>query len=515
MSAKYIEIMDTTLRDGEQMKNVSYSAEEKLAIARILLEELQVDRIEITSARVSLGEEKSARMILDWAKKIDKRSQVEILGFVDGNRSVDWIRSVGGFCLNLLVKGSLRHLEGQLKKTKEEHLSQILETLEYAEKHDFKVNIYLEDWSNGMRHSRDYVYYLLDHLKGTSIRRFMLPDTLGIFYPNEVRESIQDLLRRYPELHFDFHGHNDYGLGTANTLVAIEEGVSGVHLTVNGMGERAGNSSLDEVVVALNDFFPDRFCHGIQERALSKASKKVEIFSGLRLAFNKPILGENVYVQTAGLHADGDLKGGLYANLLNPDRFGKVRSYALGKLSGMASIEQNLQKLNISLSSEDKKKVLAKVIELGDKKEIITEEDLPYIISDVLETPSKRAFQIRECRIITSISMRPIAAVLVSYQGEEVEETAMGDGGYDAFVKAIRKIAEHFQIELPILEDYSVIIPPGGKTDALVQTTITWNVPENGQKSHAYSFKTKGVDSDQVLSAVEATEKMINRSLNL
>ncbi|MDH5680753.1 MAG: 2-isopropylmalate synthase [Spirochaetota bacterium] len=496
--------MDTTLRDGEQMKNVSYSIQEKLSLAKMLLDEVKVDRLEITSARVSEGEKNSAKAIIDWAIQENKLRQIEILGFVDHCKSVDWIKLVGGRGLNLLCKGSLNHLSKQLKQTKEEHVKRITDTIRYAAENDFNVNVYLEDWSNGMRHSRDYVIDLITDLKALPIKRFMLPDTLGIFYPGETKAMIEELIKLFPDLHFDFHGHNDYGVASANSLAAIEGGASGIHVTVNGMGERAGNTPLDELVAGMNDFphLKDTVTNSVNEKVLAKVSKEVEIFSGMKISFNKPIMGENVYTQTAGIHADGDKKGNLYANPLLPERFGRKRDYALGKLSGMANLDNHLAEMDIDLNPEEKKKVLQRIVELGDKKEIITEEDLPYIISDVLETPSERPFKIKSCVVVTSTSLKPMATVLVSYNGEEVQETSTGDGGYDAFMKAIRKVGEHFKLTFPRLENYYVIIPPGGKTDALVQTSITWI---NGK-----SFKTKGVDSDQVLSAVEATEKMIN-----
>ncbi len=497
--------MDTTLRDGEQMKAISYTSQEKLSLTKLLLEDVRVDRIEITSARVSAGELKTSQIILDWAKKENRLHQIEILGFVDKNKTVDWLTEVGCKGLNLLSKGSMNHLTGQLRKTKEEHLFDIKQTVDYAYSKDIRTNLYLEDWSSGMRNSKDYVFYLIDELKNTAIKRFLLPDTLGILYPTEAKSFFMELTERYPGVHFEYHGHNDYGLGTANTLSAIEGGASGVHLTVNGMGERAGNTPLDEVVAGMNDFpnLKNRVQNNINESALSKISKEVELFSGLKLAFNKPILGENVFTQAAGLHADGDLKGNLYANPLIPERFGRKRSYALGKLSGMASLESNLAELDIELTVEEKKMILQKIVELGDKKENITEEDLPYIISDVLETPIEKPFKIKSCIVVTSNNLKPMATVLVEYNDREIQEISSGDGGYDAFMKAIRKIGAYFNLEFPKLENYSVTIPPGGKTDALVQTTITW--------AGEQYFKTKGVDSDQILSAVEATEKMINK----
>lgn len=505
---KKIEIMDTTLRDGEQMKGVSYFPQEKLTIAKILLEEVKVDRIEIASAKVSKGEEQSVAEIIEWARKANRVEQIEILGFVDKTESVDWICSFGAKVMNVLTKGSINHLTKQLRKTKEQHVQDIKETVGYAHKKGIICNVYFEDWSNGMIYSRDYVYYLLDNLREEAIQRFMLPDTLGILYSFQVYEFIKEILARYPDLHFDFHAHNDYGLATANTLVAVDAGIKGVHCTVNGMGERTGNAPLEEVVVGLHDFL--KIKTKIEEKQLSHLSKTVEAFSGCRIAFNKPICGSNVFTQTAGIHADGDSKGNLYVSSLFPERFGRRRQYSLGKLSGRSNLEYNLKEIGIELTKEQKKNVLERVIELGDRKEAITAGDLPYIISDVLETPQEKTFKLKLCNIVTSMELKPTAVVKLQYKDKvkkkevQLEESAQGDGGYDAFMNAIRKIAKKIDYTLPSLLDYTVTIPPGGKTDALVQCTITW-----GWQNHK-TFITKGVNSDQVLAAIEATEKMLN-----
>ena len=337
----------------------------------------------------------------------------------------------------------------------------------------------------------------------------MLPDTLGILYSSQVYEFIKEILARYPNLHFDFHAHNDYGLATANTFMAIEAGIKGVHCTVNGMGERTGNAPLDEVVVGLHDFL--KIKTGIKEKHLFHLSKTVEAFSGQRIAFNKPISGFNVFTQTAGIHADGDKKGNLYVTSLFPERFNRKRQYSLGKLSGKSNLEYNLEEIDIELTKAQKKRVLERIIELGDRKETITAGDLPYIISDVLETPQKKIFELKSCNIITSTELKSTAIIKLLYRKEEqdkkieLEESAQGDGGYDAFMNAIRKIAKKIDYPLPTLLDYTVNIPPGGKTDALVQCTITWGWQQNHK-----TFITKGINPDQVLAAIEATEKMLN-----
>ena len=504
-----IEIMDTTLRDGEQMQDVSYTPGEKLAIAKVLLEDVKVDHVELTSALVSEGERGAVREVITWAQEHGLTDAIEVLGFTDVHRSVDWIRDLGCTVMNLLAKGSLRHVTTQLGKQPSEHFADIGATVEYASDHGVRCNIYLEDWSGGMLDSPDYVLAMLDELAGMGVWRIMLPDTLGLLSPPQVRRFVGDLVSRYPGLRFDFHGHDDYGVATANTLAAVEAGASCVHCTINGMGERAGNTPLDEVVVGIHDFLGRRT--NIDETKLITACERVEVFSGRRVSFNKPIVGPNVFTQTAGIHADGDHKGDLYASRLSPERFARRRRYALGKLSGKRSLEFNLADLGIVLDDEQSRLVLERIKELADRKQTITQDDLPFIISDVLETPHNRQFILRSCVVVSSIGLKPVATIKLACRNgtgefDEYEASDQGDGGYDAFMNAVRRIAGKLGLNLPRLADYNVSIPPGGKSDALVQCSITWTHPDRPGEV----FNTKGVHSDQVLAAAQATEKMLN-----
>ena len=500
---RHIEIMDTTLRDGEQTSGVSFSASEKLTIAQLLLTEVKVDRIEVASARVSEGEFQAVKKIIDWAKTKGFINKIEVLTFVDGDTSVNWMLQTGARVMNLLTKGSLNHLTHQLKKTPEQHFKEVGEVIALAGKNNIDCNIYLEDWSNGMRHSQEYVFQYLDFLAAQPIKRILLPDTLGILIPAETREYISAIVKRYPHIHFDFHAHNDYDLGIANVLEAVNAGAKGLHLTVNGMGERAGNAPLASAIAVLNDFVPG-IKTSVIEKSLYSASRLVETFSGLRIPMNKPVVGENVFTQTAGIHADGDKKKNLYFNDLMPERFGRQRKYALGKTSGKANIENNLLQLGIELSDAELKKVTQRIIELGDKKETVTQSDLPYIISDVLDSNTfEENVRIEDYVLTNSRNLRPSATIKINIKGELYEAHAQGDGQYDAFMNVLKKIYRKKSLELPVLTDYIVHIPPGGKSDALCETIITWRL-ENKE------FKTHGLDSDQTVSAIIATQKMLN-----
>ena len=503
MTHRSIEIMDTTLRDGEQTSGISFSASEKLTIARLLIEELRVDRIEVASARVSEGEYQAVQNIIEWASKNGYIDQVEILTFVDQGKSLQWMKDTGAKVQNLLTKGSLNHLTYQLKKTPEQHFEDIQINLAQAQKEGITSNIYLEDWSNGMRNSIEYVYQFLDFLTTQPVKRILLPDTLGVLIPSEASDYLSALRTRYPDLHFDFHAHNDYDLGVANVLEAVKAGVHGLHLTMNGMGERAGNAPLASVVAVLNDYVPEVKIN-VEESALYKVSKLVETFSGFKIPANKPVVGDNVFTQTAGIHADGDNKHNLYFNDLMPERFGRKRKYALGKTSGKANIEKNLQELGLKLSQEDIKKVTQRIIKLGDKKEVVTQNDLPYIISDVLDSKSYTdTVKIKSYVLNHAKGLKPSATVAIQIEEEIIEEHAQGDGQYDAFMNALKKVYEHKNMVLPQLIDYAVRIPPGSSSDALCETIITW-------KTEDKEFVTRGLNSDQTVSAIKATEKMLN-----
>ncbi len=545
-----IEIMDTTLRDGEQTSGVSFVPHEKLMIARLLLEDLKVDRVEVASARVSDGEFEAVKMICDWAARRNLLHKVEVLGFVDGHTSVDWIQRTGCRVINLLCKGSLKHCTQQLKKTPEEHLADIINVVHYADEQDITVNVYLEDWSNGIKDSPEYVFQLMDGLQETSVKRYMLPDTLGILNPLQVIEYMRKMKKRYPNTHLDFHAHNDYdlavsnvlaavlsgvkglhttinGLGeramkkrypnthldfhahndydlaVSNVLAAVLSGVKGLHTTINGLGERAGNAPLASVQAILKDHF--NAATNIDESRLNDVSRVVESYSGIMIPANKPIVGENVFTQVAGVHADGDNKNNLYCNDLLPERFGRKREYALGKTSGKANIRKNLEDLGLELDEDAMRKVTERIIELGDKKELVTQEDLPYIVSDVLKHGAiGEKVKLKSYFVNLAHGLKPMATLKIEINGKEYEESSGGDGQYDAFVRALRKI---YKVTLgrkfPMLTNYAVTIPPGGRTDAFVQTVITWSYDEQ-------VFRTRGLDADQTEAAIKATMKMLN-----
>jgi len=489
-----MEVMDTTLRDGEQTPGVNYTPDEKLIIAEALLGS-GVDAIEIASAKISEGEAQAVQRITSWARSRDLLERVEILGFVDGTSSIDWIVENGGGVVNLLAKGSAHHCQVQLRKSPEAHFQDIARTVRYADEKGLKVHVYAEDWSQGMRNSAEYVAALAACLSKLPVKRMMLADTLGVLTPEEAEEYVLAMTSRF-DMTFDFHGHNDYGLAVANSLGALRAGAKRVHVTMNGLGERAGNANLSTLVVAARDLY-EIPCN-VNEQALGMLSGLVAGISGVDPAANAPVVGRLSAIQGCGVHADGDKKGNLYQNKLDPARFGLTRGYDLGKTAGLASIEQNCKELGIEISAEQQRALLAKVKELGDRKVTVTQADIILLLHDILSTQGN-VLKLVDYEFAVRKGTAPVATLRLRRNQEELVAQGKGDGQYDAFINALRSVCP----EMPDLVDYRVGISRKGTSEALTEATITW-------RSEGRLFSTRAVDSDQLVAAMDATMRMLN-----
>ncbi|GAG18946.1 unnamed protein product, partial [marine sediment metagenome] len=253
--------------------------------------------------------------------------------------------------------------------------------------------------------------------------------------PEQVFGFVKEIKEKFPGK-YDFHGHNDYGLAVLNTVKAILAGIDGVHTTVNGLGERTGNTSLIETAVVLKDHYNINL--KLNESKFYEISLIVEEFSGKRISQNKPFIGGDVFTQTAGIHADGDKKGNLYKTRLTPKRFGRNSSinYALGKNVGKASIELNLKKLGIELSKEQIKELRNEVSTIGQNKGIITQADLLFLVADLFDQPEMVPVKLLDCEAVINLNGKRTGYVKFEYKGEILEEKGVGDGEYDACMNA-------------------------------------------------------------------------------
>ena len=486
--------MDTTLRDGEQTPGVNYTADEKLAIAEALLRS-GVDYIEVASAGISEGEAEALRRITAWAASNDAAEKVEVLGFIDGNKSVDWIEKNGGRVVNLLAKGSERHCTVQLKKSVQAHVKDIEATVRYASERGVRVNVYLEDWSQGIRDSASYVMALVEALALMPIQRVMLCDTLGVLTPELTEHYVRVMHERF-DIRFDFHGHNDYGLAVSNSIAAIRAGARRIHVTINGLGERAGNCSLAPLVVAARDLYGMNT--NVKERSLAMLSDLVSGISGVDLAVNAPVVGNLSAVQGCGVHADGDKKGKLYQNRLDPVRFGRKRSYDLGKTAGLASIEHNCRELGIEIRPDQQRALLAKVKELGDQKVTVTQADIILLLHDIFSA-GKDDIKLLDYQFLLKKGAVPTVMLQLTHHGEPLTARGEGDGQFDAFMRALRTV----QADMPELVDYRIGISRKGTSGALTEATITW-------RTDGRLFTTRAVAPDQLVAAMNATMRMLN-----
>ena len=491
-ATRHIAVMDTTLRDGEQTPHVAYSPAEKLQIARMLLDDVGVDRIEVASAGASDAEGEAVERIVEWARSAGQLERIEVLGFCDGARSPRWIAERGARRMNLLTKGSEAHCRQQLLKTPAEHFVDAEASLTAARSCGVVVaGAYLEDFSRGFSAGPAYVFELTERLLARGVQRVFLADTLGCLAPTEVDQQVRAMIAAFPSACFEFHAHDDYGLATANGLAAVAAGVSGVHTSVNGLGERAGNARLCELVMALHD-------HGavqtsVREAALCDVARWVERCSGKLLADNAPIVGRDVFTQTAGIHADGDRKGELYASRLDPARLGRRRSYALGKLAGRASLDQNLDRLGIVLGEEERTRLLQRVVALGDRKQRIEASELRFLIDDLrgCHAPPR---VIRTYSVTVLHEAQAEASLELLLDGRHVRASARGVSSLAALVAALQDAAAQAGLDLLAHMQLDARVLPGG----LFETAIVLD-----------ETRVIGVDADHIVATVAAIEKLL------
>jgi len=496
-----VEIFDTTCRDGEQTKGVNFST--KLPIVQRLTE-AGVDSIEIGSslwgAPESDKEMENTQRIVDWAKHNECLDCIELLSWLDDRHIKEWVVPSGVQTVNLLCEASRRFAMGKLQQRTEGHIAVIRHMISEYAKHGIRVNLYFEDWSHGQLKSPEHLKKMLDAFSGDDeVNRIMLCDTMGLLNPDQVKDFILETFEQYPKGRFDFHAHNDRSLGVANTLAAVNAGIRRVHVTVNGLGERTGNVSLDEAIANLHY---EGYRTNVNELMMYKLRILIEAFSRQRCAPNKAVTGRNATIHVAGVH---QRHAEIYQLVFQPERFGvNIDDDAIGKLTGKSAIKSVLRKLNLPVElTEDQEKDLRKRASDLEKHKTVTRGDFLYMLADVLGQPEIKSFEVKSVSLFKPNQQKPTAVVTVVYKGKELEVRGSGDGKYDAFMKALRKAANRLKFNIPALVDYDPHIPPGGDASSPVEAIITWEYDNE-------TFITSGLDTDQDMAAIEATEKAIN-----
>ncbi|MBI2487261.1 MAG: 2-isopropylmalate synthase [Deltaproteobacteria bacterium] len=498
MSSNIVKIFDTTLRDGEQAPGCGMTPEEKLRVAH-QLEKLGVDIIEAGFPISSEGDFQSVKLIAD------KIRGCEIAGlcranFADIDRGWEAIKGAENPRIHTFIATSDIHLQHKLKKTRDEVLEIISTAVKHAKRYTDNVEFSCED---ATRTGLDYLCRAVDIAIRTGATTINIPDTVGFTVPEEFAYVIRTLKEKVPGLDnvtLSVHCHNDLGLAVANSIAAMKEGARQVECTINGLGERAGNASLEEIVMALkvrNDRNP--FKTRIITEQIYPTSRLVSQVTGVNVQPNKAIVGANAFAHEAGIHQDGVLKEKSTYEIMTPEEVGiPSNKIILGKHSGRHAFRKRLEEFGYFLNDKDFETAFKQFKDLSDKKKYVFDEDIEALISDEF-LRSSDFFKIISINFASGTDMRPVATIKILIDGEEITVSEYGSGPVDAVYKAISKATG----VTPNLQSYVVAAITGG-TDA--QGEVTVRVEEDGIVSQG-----QGANTDVVVASAKAYVNALNK----
>ncbi|AAB85228.1 2-isopropylmalate synthase [Methanothermobacter thermautotrophicus str. Delta H] len=485
-----VRVLDTTLRDGEQTPGVSLTPEEKLRIA-LKIDALGADIIEAGSAITSEGEREGIRKITSEGLR------AEICSFARAVREdIDAAISCDVDSVHLVVPTSDLHLEHKLRKTREEVLEQAVDCTEYAVDHGILVELSAED---STRSDMDFLRTIFREGIEAGAERICACDTVGILTPERSYEFYRGLSELGAPL--SVHCHNDFGLAVANSLAGLRAGASEVHATINGIGERAGNAALEEVVVALKSLYDVDTSINIE--MLYETSRMVARMTGVYLQPNKAIVGENAFAHESGIHADGVLKKAETYEPITPEMVGHGRGFVMGKHIGTHALRKRLDELGMKVADDKLMEIFRRVKTLGDMGKCVTDVDLQAIAEDVLGVMEDKVVDLQEVTIVSGNRVTPTASVKLRVDDREVLEAGTGVGPVDAAIVAIKKSLEDFADIT--LEEYHVDAITGG-TDALIDVVIKLR---HGDRI----ISARSTQPDIIMASVEAFLSGVNRLL--
>ena len=487
-----IYIFDTTLRDGEQTPGVALTVDEKIQIAT-KLNNLGVDKIEVGFPASSKGEIESAKQI----KSLGLKST--LVGLSRSLRKdVDAVLNSDLEYIHTFIGTSPLHRDYKLKMSKEKIIETAVDAIEYARDHGLTVEFSAED---ATRTERDFLFEVFNEAVSAGADFLDVPDTVGILTPIMAREIITDIKDNF-SIPISVHFHNDFGLATANTLTAIECGANQAHVTVNGLGERTGNCSLEELVMSLKSAYGIDL--ELDTTRLYSLSHLVGRLTGVKMPVNKPIVGDNAFAHESGIHVHGILNNASTYEPMSPEMVGHSRRIVLGKHTGANAIKSKLKEYHIDLDSEQFDKVFAEIKSLGDSGKCITDDDLIAIAITQLASARETPIVLKGLGLSSGGGVSPTATVKLEIDGEEKETASTGVGPVDAALNAIRDlIRDEIDMEL---EEYNLEAITGG-TDALAEVFVV-SSDSKGNKSTGRS-----TNQDIVMASIIAVLDSINKLL--
>ena len=487
--AKKVRIFDTTLRDGEQTPGVALPPEQKLKIAK-KLDELGVNAIEAGFAAATKGE-------FEAVKTIAKENlRAEIFSFARGTKEdIDAVIESGVSSVFLVIPSSEAHIKYKLKKTQGQILELAEECIQYAKDHGLKVEFGAED---ATRSEMSFLKELIARSVDAGADIVAPCDTVGILTPERAYAFFSDLIKDFPNITFSVHCHDDFGMAVANSIAAMRAGAQEVHVTINGIGERAGNAALEEVAVAL------KLLYGVDTSInldkLYETSLLVSRLTGVPVQPNKAIVGENAFTHESGIHAHAVLNNPLTYEPIPPELVGRTRRLVVGKHAGSKGIKAVLNEMGIYPDEEQLKKIFSRVKMLGDKGKKVTDIDLEAIAETVMNMPRHRPFKLKELTVVTGNRVTPTASVKLDVKGETVVGAATGVGPVDAAINAVRNAVQ--MVEPIRLDEYQVKSISGG-TDAIVEVIVRLSKGDR-------TTTALGIHEDIVMASVEAMLSGIN-----
>jgi len=490
--ADKIYIFDTTLRDGEQTPGVALTVDDKIQIAQ-KLNNLGVDKIEVGFPASSDGEVESARQI----KSMDLDST--LVGLARSLKSdIDAVIDSDLDYIHTFIGTSPLHRDYKLKKTKDQIIDSAVSAVEYAKDHGLTVEFSSED---ATRTEKDFLFDVFSAVSDAKVDFIDVPDTVGVLTPKDTRLLIGDVVNTF-NIPISVHFHNDFGLATANTLTAIECGANQAHVTVNGLGERTGNCSLEELVMTLKVAYGIDL--GLDTTRLYSLSNLVGRLTGVKMPVNKPIVGDNAFTHESGIHVHGILNNSFTYEPMSPEMVGHSRRIVLGKHTGANSLRSKLKEYHIDLNEKQFENVLSQIKSLGDSGKIVTDDDLVAIAITELSSARETPVVITGMSISMGANVSPTATVKLEIDGVEKETASTGVGPIDASLNAIRHLLEE-DIDME-LEEYNLQAINGG-TDALAEVFVITS------DSHGNRSTGRSTNQDIVMASILAVLDSINKLL--